>query len=126
LTDLARANGAPLRETARIRLAVLDCLQLDELRARSAALAPADTFDQQAIDTGLAALTTAESRLMSRILADPTSRGQDIAAWLSAAVPPIAASRATIGEVLANPGFSIARLAVAAESLRIASQSGKA
>ena len=118
LVEQAAENGAGVAETARIVFAAADFLSLDELRARAAALTPADDFDRQAIERALSVLDDANATICRRMLADPTGRGMALGAWVETHAPQALNARPLVAKVLAEEGLSIARLGAIADSLR--------
>ncbi len=118
LADLAAHGGAGVRETARVLFARDDFLHIDDLRKRIAALAPADDFDRQVIERSRAILERAARTVGERMLGDTAARGVPVGEWAAANAPSLLGAKPIIEKVLADPGFSVARLDVIADALR--------
>ena len=118
LADRAAKGGAGVRETARVLFARDDFLDLDEVRRRTSALAPADSFDRQMIERSLAILERAALAIGERMLADQSARGSSVVEWAAINAPALQGARPVIENALAAPGFSVARLGVIADAVR--------
>ena len=115
----ATSGGASVRDTARALFAVSEHLGLDEVRARAAALTPSDDFERRAIVTLIGGIDKSTGAIAERMLADAASRSMSTQDW-AANAPSVAAARPVVALALAEPGLSIARLAVVAEAVRAA------
>ena len=120
LVEHAAEGGAGVAETARVVFAAADFLCLDELKSRAAALPAADDFDRQAIEHALAILDGANHKICARMLQDPSARGVPLETWAAKHASELLAAKPLLAKVLAEPGLSISRLGVIADSLRAA------
>jgi NAD-specific glutamate dehydrogenase len=118
MSDEALALGTPVRELARVRLARDEYLFLDEVRARAAAIQPADAYESRIVASAMVLVEKAATAVGERMLAYPAARGRSIDAWALECQPALSAAHPVIAEALALPGLSVARLAVIAECVR--------
>ena len=118
LIEHAAEGGAGVAETARVVFSAADFLCLEELKSRAAALPAVDDFDRQAIDHALTILEHCNARICERMLRDTAARGVALETWAAANAPELLAAKPLLAKVLAEPGLSISRLGVIADSLR--------
>ncbi len=112
ITEIARAAGQAVPETARIFLEIGERLHIDELASQGAAIATPDQYDRLAIAQALSQLAAAHAAFSRDAI-----RTGSCEAWLASQGDRLARVKATVDEVAGEGTLTVSRLLVAAGQL---------
>ena len=118
--DAVRVAGTmkvPVPDAARIIFAIRDAFHLDALASASEALAGAGYFDRLAVNSSLAAASSAQRALARSIIEHPAARGE-FEAWRQLNEGPASRVAASIAGMIEGQGLTLAKLTVGVSQLR--------